>query len=748
MKALLFISLLLAPLSAEITFDNWPTAAGEAVLSDKYAVTITQGASSQTLKVLESPSWTEPGGGPDVFRNRTFAFGSFASDFSAPVTVSVTKLFGTSAPAVQILPSGYGITSSLSGDGRTVTFTLAQSRYISVNFLSADNDHAPGGIVRHMLTIFADPLETDIPSPAEPGTITLGPSTTQQDITGADRLFVPTGYHNLLGQLTDGTIVLSANQQLYLQQGAFLVAKVTTPSNSHNVRIYGRGLFSGRDYDWISGTGPASHIEIKGNNSIVEGIHLADFDKHGIVPGPSATMRNIKLWGWHYNNDGFRPWGGTVDHCFLRTCDDGFYVGGNLVTVTDTVIWQSFNGAVVTCGWGSPDKPYNTADFVMSDCHVIHPEWNGIGNNNGIIASQLPYNASSTRILIENLRVDGDICALTNLKRNESQPITGTAGGISNITFRNIQVFGQQLTYNSNRTQATPSKSLIRGEQDFRIVHLLFDNVRINGDLVTEANKDSHFTIDPSTTSDIVFTDTSTVYGVQLCSNPAFTANIDGWTAYNDGICDIIQSPTLGASSPGAVTITNRSNKWTGVQQDILPVLIANGAGYYRYSAAALSAGGPLNAYVTLRLVDSAGTTYFPGSTIILDSTGWQTSSRPSKHIDPSGLTAAYLYFETSSTALDDFHVDDFTLVKLDPGDAPRLKLDSMVPLPEGTRVTFTADGLLGSGPWRLSKSPTIHSGAWTTVQSHSAQSGSITIVHDLAEPVPDSLFFRLEEER
>ena len=753
MKAILSITLLAfigtSALHGEITYDNWPTAAGEAILSDKYSVTITQGTSSQTLKVLESSSWTEPGGGPDVFRNRTFAFGSFASDFSTPVTVSVTKLFGSSAPAVQILPSGYGITSTLSEDGRSVTFSLNQSRYISVNFLSSDNDHAPGGIVRHMLAIFADPLETDIPSPTDPGTVVLSPATTQQDITGANRLFVPTGFHNLLGQLTDGTIILKTNQQLYLQQGAFLIGKVTTTSNAHNVRVYGRGLFSGRDYDWIGGTGPAAHIEIKGNNSIVEGIHLADFDKHGIVPGPSTTMRNIKLWGWHYNNDGFRPWGGTVDHCFLRTCDDGFYVGGNLVTVTDTVIWQSFNGAVVTCGWGSPENPYDTADFVMRDCHIIHPEWNGIGNNNGIIASQLPYNASSTRILIENLRVDGDICALTNLKRDENKPITGTAGGISHVTFKNVEVFGSQVEYNYNRTQVTPSKSRIRGEQGFRIEHVLFDNLRINGSLVTEANKDSFFIIDPATTSDIIFSDTSTpVYELELINNPEFTTDLDGWSEYNGGNCDIVHSPELGNSDPGAVTITNRTNRWTGVQQDILPILRANGPGYYRYSASALSAGSPLGAYVTLRLVTSAGTTYFPGSTITLNSTTWQNSIRPSKFIDPADLTAAFLYFETNSTATDSFHVDDFSLVKLDPAGPIDLRMDSMVPTSGYTRFTFTASDLLGSGTLKLLSSSDPTSELWTLLQEQAPQSGSAIFEYDLPDPLPPRTFFRVSEDR
>lgn len=346
------VSLLLqmTMIHAALTTYDWPTDPGEAALSDRYAVTIEHAGEAFPLEVLMSTAWTEAGGGPDVFRNRTFSWATFGSDFDGPVVIEIEKLFGSDTSEIEIVPSAYNLTPHLSEDGRKVRVALDRSRYFSVNFNTDDNEHTEDGLVTHMLMIFADPLETEVPVKSGLGVHLFSGSTTQADIDNASLLYFEPGFYDLGTQFTDGRINLIEDSQIYIAGGAFIVGKLDTENRSDRSKIWGRGAVSGRDYPWEPGQPVSALIEAIGNDVVIDGIFAMDNNMHGVVPGWSATLRNVKMWGWHHNNDGFRPWGGTVDHCFARPSDDAFYVAGRDLTVTDTVVWQGFNGAVVTCG--------------------------------------------------------------------------------------------------------------------------------------------------------------------------------------------------------------------------------------------------------------------------------------------------------------------------------------------------------------------------------------------------------------
>ncbi|MDQ8197996.1 hypothetical protein QEH56_07545 [Pelagicoccus enzymogenes] len=491
---------------ATVVSYDWPTEPGQALLSDRYAVRVIENGQVTKVKTLMSLSWTEEGGGPDIFRDRTFSWAPFSSDFETPLIVEVEKIYGEGAAEVEIVPSGYNLIPQLSEDGKTVRFELDRSRYASVNFKTADNLKAADGLITHCLMIFADNMETEVPDKNDPGVHIFGPQSTQAEVEAATLTYFEAGFHDFAGQFEDANLQLKPDMQIYLEGGVFITGKMMAHGRADRAKIFGRGAISGREFPWEPGQPISALIEAGGDDIMIDGIYAMDNNKHGIVPGFSPTIRNAKVWGWHYNSDGFRPWGGTVDHCFTRPTDDAFYVDGRNLIVTDTVIWQSFNGAVVTCGWGSPSNPYDTQDFLMKDCHIIYPEWNGIGNNNGILASQLPYNAESKRIRFENVRVDGNVSAITNLKRNEDQEKAGEPGGIFEVVFKDFVVTGNQYTYNYNRSVQSASKSLIRGDDEFRIENVTFENLTIEGTPVTAANAADYFEIDATTTANISFT--------------------------------------------------------------------------------------------------------------------------------------------------------------------------------------------------------------------------------------------------
>ncbi|MBK1879313.1 hypothetical protein [Pelagicoccus mobilis] len=556
----------------EVVIYDWPTEPGEAVLSDRYTVRVIANGQTYPVETLMSTAWTEPGGGPDIFRDRTFSWAPFSSDFAEPITIEVDKIYGESAPEVEIFPSGYNIVPTLSEDGKTVRFQLPQSRYVSVNFKTADNLKAADGLITHALMVFADNLETEIPDKNAPGVHVFGPNTTQADVEAATLTYFEPGFHNFLDQFEEGNLQLKPDMQIYMAGGCFITGKMMAHGRADRAKIFGRGAISGREYPWEPGQPISALIEAGGDDIVIDGIYAMDNNKHGIVPGFSPTIRNAKVWGWHYNSDGFRPWGGTVDHCFTRPTDDAFYVAGRNLVVTDTVIWQSFNGAVVTCGWGSVENPYDTQDFLMKDCHIIYPEWNGIGNNNGLIASQLPYNATSKRIRFENVRIDGNVSAITNLKRNEDQSKTDTAGGISEIVFKDVVITGSQYTYNYNRSQQNPSKSLIRGDEGFRIENVTFENLIVNGTPVTEENRGDFFTIDSNTTSNIAFTTnlpSSSELPLPTFDSPQGSFNFQGkrhehYTLHQSTdleAWDEFSQPLIGNDEPIAIPFQHLSNQ-------------------------------------------------------------------------------------------------------------------------------------------------------------------------------------------
>eukprot|EP00930_Biecheleria_cincta_P079279 TRINITY_DN6704_c0_g1_i2.p1 TRINITY_DN6704_c0_g1~~TRINITY_DN6704_c0_g1_i2.p1 ORF type:complete len:1202 (+),score=125.18 TRINITY_DN6704_c0_g1_i2:193-3606(+) len=507
---------------------DWPDSDPHVHLSTNYAVKLTAVGgtpSEHPLEAIMSLSWDEPSGGDsNIPRDRTFNWASFSTD-QFPVTVEVTKLFGEGATDVEVFPSRYGLSPVLSNGGKTVRFVLDRSRYVSVNFKTADNLAMQPDYVKHMLMIFADDLEVPalVPDKTAAGTLIFTPSTTQAEINAATTVWFEAGVHDTGPQFaaTNGQMHILESQTFYLEGGAYVFGNIAGAVDggrtagkcqgnecAHNARILGRGVLSGAKRAWYPGMPLSSLVQLSGwtQNAVVDGVIFCDNDMHGVVPGGKSTIRNTKMWGWHWNNDGFRPWGGDVSHSFLRPVDDAFYVSpSGAVNIDDVVIWPGWNGAVVTCGWDT----FQGTGLTMRNSEILYPEWRHKWNNNGIFVSQMSYSGSCSNVLFEDINVDGNIVALTNLKMDATKPVQGTAGGIKDITFRNVVVTGQLQGSNYERTEQVNEYNYLHGTADFRIDDVLFDSVRIGGVLLTAANQADYFDVDASTTSNIRFLDSA-----------------------------------------------------------------------------------------------------------------------------------------------------------------------------------------------------------------------------------------------
>jgi hypothetical protein len=121
-----------------------------------------------------------------------------------------------------------------------------------------------------------------------------------------------------------------------------------------NIRIFGRGILDGSDYEWRKGPYGVT-VGIHGTNVIVEGITIRGSSHWTIVPRGSrqVTVRNVKLCNSRVqNDDGINPCNSQdvlITDCFIRSDDDCVALKGldlqipnnnvERITVENCILW-------------------------------------------------------------------------------------------------------------------------------------------------------------------------------------------------------------------------------------------------------------------------------------------------------------------------------------------------------------------------------------------------------------------------
>lgn len=504
---------------------RWPP---EASVSDLYRAFVRCGnAPEREVQVLLSRALHEGDYRAPELAGRTFSFVPLSFGTGAgPVRIRVVKRFGDPAAAVSVSPRRYAIIPTLSADGREAVFEVAMpSRYLSVHFQGEDNRTAKEGWIRHMLCIFVDPLETDVPAATGSGAVVYGGDLAPDALRSAATIIFPSGYHNLRrcrpGGIVaaDGQLLLQDRQALYLQGGAFVEGIVANGDRRFGrQRVYGRGILSARQYLWRrhpEHAGPTyGQILEVGNHSRVDGITLMESPHHGIV-GWTTRIENLKYLGWHCNNDAVRVGTGSeISHSFIRAVDDHFY--NFKVHVHDVVLWAGHNGAILTYGWGGEpgSSSYRSGGSLLESIDVIHPEWTGLGNNNGLVAAQVGldyrpygYGGDATTVL-RDIRIEGTIPGLVHLKPRSVGPLVSAVpvaaadvGYLGDLVLDGVHVDGQS---GKGRLEGK-LHAATDGERAFLVRNVLFRNVRVGTEVLSAANCAKYLDIAPETTCDIRF---------------------------------------------------------------------------------------------------------------------------------------------------------------------------------------------------------------------------------------------------
>jgi hypothetical protein len=248
-------------------------------------------------------------------------------------------------------------------------------------------------------------------------------------------------------------IVLQSKQTLYLAGGAVVKAEVIAEGT--NIRIRGRGILDGSDWEWRRG--PVGNLIAIRNSADVEidGITLRGSSHWTIVPKncQRVTVRNVKLCNSRVqNDDGINPCNSQdvlVTDCFIRSDDDCVALKGldfgapnsnvERITVENSVLWCDRARIFLL---GHESRAAFMRNVTLRNLDIIH-------------FSMTPFllepgeDMRLEDITIENIRIHGEgqrefirLRPVVNQYMQKKVP-----GFIRNIRFRNVTVDGQPGDY-------------------------------------------------------------------------------------------------------------------------------------------------------------------------------------------------------------------------------------------------------------------------------------------------------------
>lgn len=385
-------------------------------------------------------------------------------DFGGLVEVRVRYNPGKVEKA-EIRPVSYHLSPKAADDG-TLSFTLDRPRNLSFEV---------NGDRLHNLHIFANGLETNVPSPNDPNVFYFGP-----------------GIH------TDHQVLrVPSNKTVYLAGGAVLQGIIVTEDGATNVTIRGRGIVDMTPWNERKGRYLQSHtwqcspINLRWTtNALLEGFIIKQNTDYAVMGGGACnlTIDNIKAFSSHEWSDGIDTMccrHVRIRNCFLRTSDDcitvygsrrDFKGGASDWEVSDCALWADtahaifigMHGAFWAQGDVLEDLRFHNIDILEN--HDEIPKYFGAmgitcGDKNTV-----------RNVLFEDIRVEhitehsGN---LIHMNFDFYDPSTTPGRRIENVTFRNISYTGNE-------------PSVLDGSRGGTIEGVRFENLRINGQCVTE----------------------------------------------------------------------------------------------------------------------------------------------------------------------------------------------------------------------------------------------------------------------
>lgn len=421
---------------------TYPAPAGEALSTD-YKVQV----EGRRVDVYMARVLDPPFAGKQWDHGGSYSFANF--DMSGRIVVRIVSK--RSLRKVVIRPQSSGVKTTLEDEH---TLSLSMDRPLKLS-IEPEGKKGP-------LLLFANPMVKRAPKPGDKDVIYFAP-----------------GVHK------PEKIVLKSNQTLYLAGGSVVKAEVLAEGT--NIRICGRGILDGSDWQWRKG--PVGNMIAIRNSTDVEvcGITLRGASHWTIVPKNcrSVTIRNVKLCNSRVqNDDGINPCNSQdvlITDCFVRSDDDCVALKGldfsapnsnvEQITVENSILWCDRARIFLL---GHESRAAFMRNITFRNLDIIH-------------FSMTPFllepgeDMRLEDITIENIRIHGEgqrefirLRPVVNQYMRKKVP-----GFIRKVRFSNITLDGQSGQYLVQIEGAD-------AEHDVRDV--TFENVSIVGSKLTKTS--------------------------------------------------------------------------------------------------------------------------------------------------------------------------------------------------------------------------------------------------------------------
>jgi len=221
-----------------------------------------------------------------------------------------------------------------------------------------------------------------------------------------------------------------------------------------NIRILGRGILDGSDYEWRKGPYNFT-VGITGTNVEVSGITIRGSSHWTIVPNASrdVTVRNVKLCGGRVqNDDGINPCNSQnvlITDCFIRTDDDCVAMKGldlrrpnnnvENIVVENCTLWCDRARIFLL---GHESRAAFMRNITLRNLEIIHYTMTAF-----LLEPGEEMRLEDVRI--ENVRVHGEgQRELARLKPVVNQYMQNKVPGhVRGVHFKNVEVYGTPGAY-------------------------------------------------------------------------------------------------------------------------------------------------------------------------------------------------------------------------------------------------------------------------------------------------------------
>ena len=281
------------------------------------------------------------------------------------------------------------------------------------------------------------------------------------------------------GLYTEETIKVPSNTTVYLAGGSYFLGTFAV-EDAENVSIVGRGIARPqRGYE-------GAHI-YRSKNVLIDGLVV---NTCPIGESSNVTLHDVRSISHPQWGDGLNVFGGCsdilYDRVFCRNSDDcttayatrkGFNGSVRNIRMTNSTLWADVAHPIMIGLHGNPTVGDSLVNLRYDNIDIICQNEKQV-DYQGCLAINCGDGNYVKDVTFDNIRIEGiRQGSITQVKVGWNQKYcTAAGGGVENVLFRNIRLYGQQ-----------PDLSIITGyDAQHKVKNITFEGLKINGRVISD----------------------------------------------------------------------------------------------------------------------------------------------------------------------------------------------------------------------------------------------------------------------